>query len=273
MQYLRGAPVLVACVGVAYFALQRYNSGEGWVGGETAVPIEELFGEQSDSPEAVVEALIARTLPTLRQLPCATNCKSGDNCCAVLDVGCGSGALAAALAAEQPDWRVVCSDPSAELLQLAATNQRQLETVQASADNLQTQTAGVPFEPASFDAVLSLNSLRFWSNPGRGLQLIHTLLRHDGYPLPSLHGRVTAEPKPVARRVLILSDWSRDSLACRLYSLALEVWDRPRKEFHFATEKLASSLLTAAGFDLFSLGGESPHREPRCSCSLLRNMA
>ena len=72
---------------------------------------------------------------------------------------------------------------------------------------------------------------------------------------------LTAEPKPVARRVLILSDWSRDSLACRLYSLALEVWDRPRTEFHFATEKLASSLLTAAGFDLFSLGGESPHRE------------
>ena len=70
---------------------------------------------------------------------------------------------------------------------------------------------------------------------------------------------LTAVPKPVARRVLILSDWSRDSLACRLYSLALEVWDRPRKEFHFATEKLASSLLTAAGFDLFSLGGESPH--------------
>ena len=58
---------------------------------------------------------------------------------------------------------------------------------------------------------------------------------------------------------MFCSHWSRDSLACRLYSLALEVWDRPRKEFHFATEKLASSLLTAAGFDLFSLGGESPH--------------
>jgi release factor glutamine methyltransferase len=68
-------------------------------------------------PRPETETLIERALEL----------KSADAACTVLDLGTGSGAIALAIAAERPGWRVTGVDISPQALEVAAQNALQLE--------------------------------------------------------------------------------------------------------------------------------------------------
>ncbi len=78
---------------------------------------------------------------------------------AVLDVGCGTGAVLALLHEKYPDRRYVGLDLTPEMIEVARTKVAPgMEFVVGDAENL-------PFDEASFDAVLCSNSFHHYPNP------------------------------------------------------------------------------------------------------------
>jgi len=161
-----------------------------------------------------VEAVLARALPSLQALPCGAVCK-------MLDVGCGTGAFAAALQQRFPHWQIVCSDVSAEMLRHALG--RNLSVVQASSESL-------PFSEASFDIVTTLSSFHFWTRPDLGLRELHRVLRPSG--------------------MLVLSDWSHDFVSCKLCTIYLWLFGYPRQDWAILSAHDANKLLTVARFSI-----------------------
>jgi SAM-dependent methyltransferase len=99
----------------------------------------------------------------------------------ILDVGCGTGALAAALVTRWPAARVTGVDVSAgmlavaarELAGLPASDRERIELVQAPADRL-------PFEDGAFDVVVSAFVLQLVPSRYRALREARRILRADG---------------------------------------------------------------------------------------------
>ena len=177
------------------------------------------FDEQwSEYVNVTVEAMLERLGPKLQELPCAASTTAP---CRLLDVGCGTGALAEAVASRFPAWRVVCSDLSAEMLTAAAT--KGLETVMARSEAL-------PFGAHEFDVVTSLSSFHFWDEPLLGLAEIHRVLRPGGS--------------------LLLSDWSHDFLSCKLCSLWLWLRGFPANDYSILSAERARALMEEARFDV-----------------------
>lgn len=95
----------------------------------------------------------------------------------ILDVGCGGGQLAVAIAARRPDVQVTGIDLSAA--QVARARKRgaalggRVRFVEGSALSL-------PFDDASFDAVASVASIKHWPDPARGLAELVRVARVGG---------------------------------------------------------------------------------------------
>ena len=177
------------------------------------------FDEQwSEYVNVTVEAMLERLGPKLHELPCAASTTAP---CRLLDVGCGTGALAEAVASRFPAWGVVCSDLSAEMLTAAAT--KGLETVMARSEAL-------PFGAHEFDVVTSLSSFHFWDEPLSGLAEIHRVLRPGGS--------------------LLLSDWSHDFLSCKLCSFWLWLRGFPANDYSILSAERARALMEEARFDV-----------------------
>jgi ubiquinone/menaquinone biosynthesis C-methylase UbiE len=92
---------------------------------------------------------------------------------AVLDYGCGTGEIAAALAAE--GYRVTAADISPEMLAVA----RQLAT-DVSTVLLDHASSCLPFADAAFDVVVSSSVLEYVSDPVQLLQEFRRILKPDG---------------------------------------------------------------------------------------------
>lgn len=96
---------------------------------------------------------------------------------AVLDVGCGGGQIAAAIAERRPEVRVTGLDLSPD--QIARATRRgahlgdRVSFVVGSALEL-------PFPDARFDAVYSVASIKHWPDPARGLAECVRVLRPGG---------------------------------------------------------------------------------------------
>jgi ubiquinone/menaquinone biosynthesis C-methylase UbiE len=101
----------------------------------------------------------------------------------VLEVGCGPGHLANKLA-ETPGLEVTGLDLDPNMIERARANAARTPGIAGHGGRAPTYVVGdvasLPFEPASFDLVVSTFSMHHWSDPAAGLAEIGRVLRPGG---------------------------------------------------------------------------------------------
>lgn len=147
------------------FLRARFGQPRGWTGRVAGVLLAGLNGELN---RRAVEAL--ELTPSDR----------------VLEVGYGPGVGIAALLARVTAGSVAGIDPSDEMLRQAVTRNR------AAFDRGQLDlrlgyAADLPWDDATFDAALSLNSVLFWQPLEPGLREVFRVLRPGGRFLVGFH--------------------------------------------------------------------------------------
>lgn len=146
----------------------------------------------------------------------ALDIRDGDH---VLDVGCGHGRSLAALAARTPSGRVVGTDPSVLMTEIATRRSRDLIKQRRVA----VAVAGVealPFEDASFDRALCVHVVYFWKDLDKAMREVARVL------------------KPGAQLALILRT-SADAVAAKRF---------PAEVYRFWSLDDVLAALKAAGF-------------------------
>lgn len=142
-----------------------FNMLKTMVGSYT--PFEALVYDSLVAP-AVVKSF-DRLLPTyLAETPIDAS---------VLDVGCGGGQLLLELAKRHPQWRLTGLDLSPG--QIARANKR-AKAAGAKINFVQGSALALPFAADSFDAVISVASLKHWPDAARGLAEIYRVLKPGG---------------------------------------------------------------------------------------------
>ena len=93
----------------------------------------------------------------------------------ILDLGCGTGQLAARLARRVPHGTVFGVDPAEEMIRVARRQHRR--------KNLSFEVCSseaIPADAGAFDVVVSTISFHHWARPGESLREIARVLRADG---------------------------------------------------------------------------------------------
>lgn len=96
----------------------------------------------------------------------------------LLDVGCGGGHMAIALAKEHPEWRITGIDQSPDQVRRAEERARPM------ADLLQFVSGSalaLPFGADTFDGLISICSIKHWGDPIRGLNECLRVLRPGAF--------------------------------------------------------------------------------------------
>jgi ubiquinone/menaquinone biosynthesis C-methylase UbiE len=137
----------------------------------------------------------------------------------VLDVGCGTGQLAARLRREIPGTQVVGCDFSRGMLGEARARDGRLAWVQGDAGRL-------PFRDGTFDAVVSTEAFHWFPDPERALAEFRRVLGPRG-------------------RVLLALVSPRFEITGRVVALASRVVGQP---FHWPTRPQLRRLLRKGGF-------------------------
>ncbi len=145
----------------------------------------------------------------------------------VLDIGCGTGALLASLAAGEAGTDLIGVDLSAEMLAVArAKTPGSVRLVQGSGESL-------PFADETFDIVVSTSAFHYFRHPQDALAEVHRVLRHGGR--------------------LVITDWCDDFASCRACDLILRLFDRAHFRSYGADEM--TRMLEAGGFAVVSVEG------------------
>ncbi|HPV43131.1 MAG TPA: class I SAM-dependent methyltransferase [Spirochaetota bacterium] len=95
----------------------------------------------------------------------------------LLDVGCGGGHLAIALASANPGWHITGLDLSEDQVRRA---RRRSPDPGAGIYFMAGSSASLPFAENSFDGVISVCSIKHWPDPARGLKECLRVLRPGG---------------------------------------------------------------------------------------------
>lgn len=104
---------------------------------------------------------------------------AGKGCPArILDVGAGVGVVSLSLAKANPDAAVVGIDYA--LMQVRAANRLKKKEQVLNCSFQQGNAMALPFSEAAFDRVVSVNSIKHWPDPVRGLSEIRRVLRPRG---------------------------------------------------------------------------------------------
>ncbi len=128
-------------------------------------------GERWVADQARMEAMLA---PVAEALIAHASVRPGE---VVLDVGCGYGVTALALAqAVGPSGRVIGLDVSAPMLQLARARSDGI----ANVEWVEADAAAHAFAPASVDLVFSRFGLMFFGDPAAAFANLRRALRPDG---------------------------------------------------------------------------------------------
>ncbi|MFI5367164.1 MAG: class I SAM-dependent methyltransferase, partial [Candidatus Binatia bacterium] len=120
----------------------------------------------------------------------------------ILDLGCGTGQLAARLAQQVPHGSVLGVDPAEEMIRVARRQHRHRKNLRFEVGS----SEAIPADAGSFDVVTSTISFHHWARPAESLRDIARVLRPNG-------------------RVLIL-DLCRDNL-CMAVVDQLQSWLQP----------------------------------------------
>jgi ubiquinone/menaquinone biosynthesis C-methylase UbiE len=158
-----------------------------------------------------------KTLPVLQR---AAAVRSGER---VLDLACGTGTLAARLDGSVPDLRLVGVDLSPAMVERA----RQKLGTRPGLRFERADAHDLPFDGASFDAVLCANTFHYFSAPATVLAEARRVLRPGGR--------------------LVLLDWCRDFWTCRVMDAVLRRVDPAHHDCYTLDE--LRGLLRTAGFD------------------------
>lgn len=140
----------------------------------------------------------------------------------VLDLGCGTGALAAHLVAAHPEQRVTGVDLSGAMLDEARSKLAGAPHVRF----VQADARALTLPDAAFDVVLSASALHYVPEPGLALAEAARVLDPQGR--------------------LVLLDWRRDALGMGLLDRTLRVFDPAHGRTLSQTE--LGELLREAGF-------------------------
>jgi ubiquinone/menaquinone biosynthesis C-methylase UbiE len=97
----------------------------------------------------------------------------------ILDIGCGPGRALTKLAAEAPRGRAAGADPSELMVEIARDRNRKLLRA-GRADIAVASAEALPFPDASFDKVLCVHVIYFWSNLEAALREIRRVLKPGG---------------------------------------------------------------------------------------------
>jgi ubiquinone/menaquinone biosynthesis C-methylase UbiE len=95
---------------------------------------------------------------------------------AILDIGCGTGLLLAQAAQRFPGARLTGIDAAAEMIRVA----RSSAPADAPVEFLQATAEALPFEPASFDVVLTTMSFHHWADQPAALGEVRRVLVPGG---------------------------------------------------------------------------------------------
>jgi len=152
----------------------------------------------------------------------------------VLDVACGTGELQRLLLEDYPSLQLVGVDLCEGMLDVARDKLKthsQVRFHQATASQL-------PFSDAAFDLVVSANSFHYFDDPVGSLVEMRRVLKPAGQ--------------------IIIMDWCRDFLACKIFDGLLKLYD-PAHSRCFTTRELrafyVSSGLHVESMETFRLGG------------------
>ncbi|MEH2317706.1 class I SAM-dependent methyltransferase [Nostoc sp.] len=130
----------------------------------------------------------------------------------VLDIACGTGEFERLLLTEYSDQQIVGIDISENMLAIAKLKCSAYPQV-----SFQTASASrLPFDSNSFDVIVSANSFHYFDQPLTALKEMRRVLKPDG-------------------KVIIL-DWCRDYLLCKIFDLALKVFDPAHKQCYTQNE-------------------------------------
>jgi ubiquinone/menaquinone biosynthesis C-methylase UbiE len=148
----------------------------------------------------------------------------------ILDIGCGTGRLTAAIAAEAPRSRVVATDRSGEMLREAYSH------FAKSVGFVQADGICLPFDEASFDAVFSTATFHWITDHDALFAEVHRVLRPGGRLVSQCGGG------PNLHRLYRHARALRTSAD---YAPYFADWADP---WHFSTTDQAASKMTNAGF-------------------------
>ena len=139
---------------------------------------------------------------------------------AVLDVGCGTGALLRAILDGTPGVTIAGIDPCGEMLAVAR------KKLPGGSDLRESGAESLPFPDGSFDVVVSTSAFHYFRAPAAALAEMKRVLKPGGR--------------------IVITDWCHDYFTCRLCDFVLRRFNRA----HFRTYRAAEcrDLLAAAGF-------------------------
>ena len=137
----------------------------------------------------------------------------------VLDVGCGTGAMLARLAASA-DAVLFGIDPVPEMLDQARSK------VAEKVDLRVGKAEQIPFGPEEFDVVISCNMLHYVRQPELAVREMHRVLRPGGK--------------------VVVTDWCHDFLTCRACDLYLRAFDKAHCKTYKEGE--CAALIRSVGF-------------------------
>jgi ubiquinone/menaquinone biosynthesis C-methylase UbiE len=142
----------------------------------------------------------------------------------VLDIACGTGEFERLVLTQEPTQEIVGVDISEKMLAIA----RQKLHAYPNVSFHTAPASALPFCDNSFDLVVSASSFHYFENPVAALVEMKRVLKPNG-------------------RVIIL-DWCKDYLLCRLCDLALKFFDPTYQQCY--TEAEFHHLLEMAGFGI-----------------------